>query len=185
MQYLTIKPPETASMLNRIEKKIKTIKKDLLIIARLKPDCDGKIYADPIYRGALLHYLYIVSDSCISIAEMIIKYKDFEQPESWDRINIQSNRRNERLVMPVDLSGLGDLEFYFKNKKYMAKSKLELIARENKEPAFLPVKQEIELEKLINEENEIKKEFIENKAENNEYEQEKNIILKFNPLISP
>jgi hypothetical protein len=36
-------------MLNRIEKKAKKIKKDLLIIDRLKPDCDSKIYTDPIY----------------------------------------------------------------------------------------------------------------------------------------
>ena len=63
--------------------------------------------------------------------------------ENWDRINIQSNRRNERLVMPIDLSSLGDLEFYFKNKKYMAKSKLKLTIRENKQPAFLPISQEI------------------------------------------
>ncbi len=88
-------------MLNRIEKKIKKINKDLLIIARLKPECDGKIYSDPIYRGALLHYLYIVSDSCISIAEMIIKYKDFEQPESYyEAIDILG----ERSIIPPEFA---------------------------------------------------------------------------------
>lgn len=88
-------------MLDRIEKKAKKIKKDLLIINHLKSDCDDKIYIDPIYRGALLHYLYIVSDSCISIAEMIIKYKDYEQPESYyEAIDILG----ERGIIPADFA---------------------------------------------------------------------------------
>ncbi|MHB1646539.1 MAG: DUF86 domain-containing protein [Candidatus Acididesulfobacter diazotrophicus] len=70
-------------MQDRIEKKIKRIKNYLRIIDQLKPDCISKIHTDPIYKGALLHYLYIVSDSCVSIAEMIIKYKNLEQPESY------------------------------------------------------------------------------------------------------
>lgn len=83
MQYWTISPSGIPLMQNRIEKKIKKVRNYLQIIDGLKTDCDSKINADPIYKGALLHYLYIVSDSCVNIAEMIIKYKNLEQPESY------------------------------------------------------------------------------------------------------
>ncbi len=68
--------------------------------------------------------------------------------EAWDRVNISNNRRNERLVLPVQLTELGDLEFYFKTMQYMAKSQLKLIQRTPAQPAFLPITQEIELREL-------------------------------------
>lgn len=68
--------------------------------------------------------------------------------EAWDRVNISNNRRNERLVLPLQLTELGDLEFYFKTLKYMAKSKLKLIQKTPAQPAFLPITQEIELREL-------------------------------------
>lgn len=39
--------------------------------------------ADPVYRGALLHYLYLLSDSCIVLAEMVIKKKGMRIPQSY------------------------------------------------------------------------------------------------------
>ncbi len=42
-----------------------------------------KFLSDPIYRGALLHYLYLMADSCVSLAEMAIRYKDLRPPQSY------------------------------------------------------------------------------------------------------
>jgi uncharacterized protein YutE (UPF0331/DUF86 family) len=39
--------------------------------------------SDPIYRGALLHYLYLLTDSCISLAEAVIKHKNLRIPQSY------------------------------------------------------------------------------------------------------
>jgi len=35
-----------------------------------KTDCKDKFLKDKMFEGALLHYLYLVSDSSISVAEM-------------------------------------------------------------------------------------------------------------------
>ena len=42
--------------------------------------------SDQIYRGAILHYLYMVSDSSISLAEMVIKHKKLRIPQSYHEI---------------------------------------------------------------------------------------------------
>lgn len=70
-------------MLHRIEEKIKSIKKLLAILEDLKPDCEDKFLDDIIYQGALLHYLYLVSDSSIALAEMIIKHKKLSKSTSY------------------------------------------------------------------------------------------------------
>jgi uncharacterized protein YutE (UPF0331/DUF86 family) len=36
-----------------------------------------------VYRGALLHYLYLLSDSCIVLAELVIKHKGLRIPQSY------------------------------------------------------------------------------------------------------
>jgi uncharacterized protein YutE (UPF0331/DUF86 family) len=38
---------------------------------------------DPVYRGALLYYLYLLSDSCIVLAELVIKHKGLRIPQSY------------------------------------------------------------------------------------------------------
>ena len=36
-----------------------------------------------MYRGALLHYLYLLSDTCIVLAELVIKHKGLRIPQSY------------------------------------------------------------------------------------------------------
>lgn len=88
-------------MLPKIEDKIKSIRKDLALLDRLKPDCHTKFVSDEIYQGALLHYLYRVSDNSISIAEMVIKYKDLPRAKSYyDSIDLLGEYR----VIPPDFA---------------------------------------------------------------------------------
>ena len=70
-------------MLHRIEQKIASIEEILLILDELKDDCKEKFLSDKIYQGALLHYLYLVSDSVIALAEMMIKYKNLKKSTSY------------------------------------------------------------------------------------------------------
>jgi type IV secretory pathway TraG/TraD family ATPase VirD4 len=78
--------------------------------------------------------------------------------DQWDRVNINNNRRNERLVMPIQLTELRDLEFYIKTLKFMGKSKLQLIKRKPVQPAFIPISQEIILRELEQDEPDEEKE---------------------------
>ena len=70
-------------MLHRIEKKIASVRKDLNLLGELKPLCEEKFLIDPVYQGALLHYLYKVADNSISLAEMLVKYKELPKPQSY------------------------------------------------------------------------------------------------------
>ncbi len=70
-------------VLHRIENKIKSIEDTLKILEELKPNCKEKFLNDLIYQGALLHYLYIVSDRCIALAEMVLKYKNCKRANSY------------------------------------------------------------------------------------------------------
>jgi len=70
-------------MLHRIEVKILSIEDILSTIDELKADCSKKFLTDKIYQGALLHYLYLVSDSSIALAEMVIKYKNIPKSNSY------------------------------------------------------------------------------------------------------
>lgn len=42
--------------------------------------------ADLLYRGALLHYLYLLTDNCISLDEMVIKHKGLRLPQSYQEV---------------------------------------------------------------------------------------------------
>lgn len=70
-------------MLHKIEKKISRLEYYLKILDSLKADCESKYLKDPVYEGALLHYLYLVSDGSISLAEMVIKYKELPSAQSY------------------------------------------------------------------------------------------------------
>ena len=70
-------------MLHRIEEKILSIEELFKTLDELKPDCDEKFLTDKIYHGALLHYLYLISDSSIALAEMVIKYKNLKKSNSY------------------------------------------------------------------------------------------------------
>lgn len=76
-------------MQHRIEKKIERLKYYISLLSEYKVDCKERFLKDPMFEGALLHYLYLVSDGCISLAEMIIKYKSLAKPQSYyDAIDI-------------------------------------------------------------------------------------------------
>lgn len=67
----------------RIEKKIAKINHYLTLLESYKEDCKERFLQDPMYEGALLHYLYLVSDGSIVLAEMLIKYKKLEPAQSY------------------------------------------------------------------------------------------------------
>lgn len=69
--------------MERIFQKIGRISEHLCVIRDLKDDCKVKFAVDPLYRGALLHYLYLLSDSCIVLAELVIKHKGLRIPQSY------------------------------------------------------------------------------------------------------
>jgi uncharacterized protein YutE (UPF0331/DUF86 family) len=69
--------------MERIRHKIGRINEHLIIIRSIKEDCRVKFAVDPVYRGALLHYLYLLSDSCIVLAELVIKHKGLRIPQSY------------------------------------------------------------------------------------------------------
>lgn len=70
-------------MLHRIENKIKSIEDTLTLLEKLKPECKKKFMDDMVYQGALLHYLYLVADRSIALAEMVLKYKNCKRANSY------------------------------------------------------------------------------------------------------
>jgi uncharacterized protein YutE (UPF0331/DUF86 family) len=88
-------------MLHNLEIKIEKIEKYLDILEDFKVDCKKRFLEDVVFEGALLHYLYLVSDSCISLAEMVIKYKSFRTTQSYfDSIIILG----EKKVLPREFA---------------------------------------------------------------------------------
>jgi len=69
--------------MERIVYKIGKIREYLSIVYSIKDDCHNRFTIDPIYRGAMLHYLYLLSDSCITLAELVIKYKKLRIPQTY------------------------------------------------------------------------------------------------------
>ena len=70
-------------MQHKIDKKISRLRYYLKLLNEYKPNCKEKFLSDPMYEGALLHYLYLISGGCISLAEMIIKYKSLSNAQSY------------------------------------------------------------------------------------------------------
>lgn len=69
--------------MERIRHKIGRIQEHLNLLRSIKGECEERFGTDPIYRGALLHYLYLLADSCIVLAELIIKHKHLRPPQSY------------------------------------------------------------------------------------------------------
>lgn len=67
----------------RLQQTSARIKEHLTLIISLKEDCKNKFNTDPIYRGALLHYLYLMADTCITLAEQTIRFKQLRPPQSY------------------------------------------------------------------------------------------------------
>jgi uncharacterized protein YutE (UPF0331/DUF86 family) len=70
-------------MMERIHQKIGRIKEYLGLIRSMEEECRNRFRSDPIYRGALLYHLYLMADSCLALAEMVIKYKDLRLPQTY------------------------------------------------------------------------------------------------------
>lgn len=69
--------------MEKILQKIGKINEYLKIVDTIRPDCLERFDTDPIYRGALLHYLYLLADASIVLAEMIIKKKGLRIPQTY------------------------------------------------------------------------------------------------------
>jgi len=69
--------------MERIISKMGRIKEYASIIASIQDECLSRFRNDPIYRGALLHYLYLLADCCIVLAEQVIKEKGLRSPQSY------------------------------------------------------------------------------------------------------
>ena len=70
-------------MRHKIEQKIKRVNYYLSLLEEYREGCKERFIADPMFEGALLHYLYLASDGCISIAEMMLKYRDLGSSASY------------------------------------------------------------------------------------------------------
>lgn len=70
-------------MQHKISKKISKILYYLKLLDEYKVDCKKRFLSDPMFEGALLHYLYLVSDGSISLAEMLIKHNSLTTPQSY------------------------------------------------------------------------------------------------------
>jgi len=70
-------------MLPKIEKKMEKITYYLSLLYKYKENCKERFLTDPMYEGALLHYLYKVADSSISLGEMVLKYKNKDAAQSY------------------------------------------------------------------------------------------------------
>ena len=69
--------------MERIYQKIGRIREYHALVSSLEDNCLERLNADPIYRGALLHYLYLLADSCVSLAELVIKHRKLRLPQSY------------------------------------------------------------------------------------------------------
>lgn len=80
--------------MERVYQRIGRLREYLSIVRSIKDDCLIRFTNDLIYRGALLHYLYQLADSCISLAELVIKEKKLRPPQSYhDAIDILGENR--------------------------------------------------------------------------------------------
>jgi uncharacterized protein YutE (UPF0331/DUF86 family) len=70
-------------MQHKIEAKMKRVRYYLSLLDTYKADCQEHFASDPMFEGALLHYLYLASDGCISLAEMMLKHKNIGASQSY------------------------------------------------------------------------------------------------------
>ena len=61
--------------MERILQKIGRIREYLRLLQTLRPECHDRFPVDPIFRGAVLHYLYLLADGCIVLAELVIRQR--------------------------------------------------------------------------------------------------------------
>lgn len=69
--------------MERIRHKIGKLKEHLAFVRSMKDECLDKFNTDKIYRGALLHYFYLLADGCLVLAELVIKDKGLRIPQTY------------------------------------------------------------------------------------------------------
>lgn len=88
-------------MQEKIHQKIERLKEHLALLHTLRPECQERFPIDPIYRGAVLHYLYLLADGCIVLAEQVIKQNKFRTPQTYaEAIDILG----ERGILPAEFA---------------------------------------------------------------------------------
>ncbi len=70
-------------MQHKLQAKLKRVAYYVDLLETYKSDCKKRFLSDPMFEGALLHYLYLASDGCISIAEMMIKHRNIGSTQSY------------------------------------------------------------------------------------------------------
>jgi len=70
-------------MQHKLEARIKRVAYYTDLLEEYKTECRERFVRDPMFEGALLHYLYLASDGCVAIAEMMLKYKGFDRAQSY------------------------------------------------------------------------------------------------------
>ncbi len=76
-------PAGARSLKEKLQQKSSRIVEYLELIDLIKDGCEQKFIADPIYRGAMLHYLYLMADTCIALAEQVIRDQKLRPPQSY------------------------------------------------------------------------------------------------------
>jgi len=66
-----------------IEKKIAKLLDYVKTLEGLQSDCLERMKNDKVYRGSVLYYLYMMADTCIALAQMVIRYKGLPKPQSY------------------------------------------------------------------------------------------------------
>ena len=72
--------------MERIRQKTGRIREHLAFLRSIRGECTERFESDRIYRGALLHYLYLLADSCIVLGELVIKREKFRPPQSYAEV---------------------------------------------------------------------------------------------------
>ena len=70
-------------MQRRVSKKIERLRYYLKLLEEYQSECERRFHGDPMYEGALLHYLYLVSDGSIALAEMLLKEHEISGADSY------------------------------------------------------------------------------------------------------
>ena len=72
--------------MERIRHKIGRVREHLALLRSIRGECNERFESDRIYRGALLHYLYLLADSCIVLGELLIKRGKLRPPQSYAEV---------------------------------------------------------------------------------------------------
>ncbi len=85
----------------RILKKMEMVRGYISLILSIEKECLERFETDPIYRGALLHYLYLTADSCVALAQMMIRFRELGTPQSYQEA---IEMLGERGLIPADFA---------------------------------------------------------------------------------